>query len=86
MFGGNCTFGVCNYDFDAYESKIKDLEQFVDYDAAFSRYMERLNIADKHGCLVNDDLWLVYIDDENRITQFEQLDWKAKCKLVELDK
>lgn len=86
MFGGKNTFGVCNYDMDDYEPKIENLEQFKNYDDAFKRYMERLDISNKQGCLVNEDLWLVYIDDSNRIVQFEQLDWKVKCKIVELTK
>lgn len=86
MFGGKNTFGVCTYDMDGYEPKIENLEQFKNYDDAFKRYMERLDIVNKQGCLVNDELWLVYIDDSNRIIQFEQLDWKVKCKIVELDK
>ncbi len=87
MWGGKSIYGVCNYDMNGYEPKVENLEKFVDYDLAFARYMERLKLADKSSCLVNSDLWLVYIEeDTNRIVQFEQLDWKCHCKLVDLDK
>ena len=78
-------FGVCRYEFDDYNSKIKDLEKFNTYDEAYNRYMTLLETADKTNTFINKDLWLVYIDEFNRIVQFEQLDWKVKCKLMELN-
>ena len=78
-------FGVCRYEFDDYNPKIKDLEIFNTYDEAYNHYMTLLETADKTNTFINKDLWLVYIDEFNRIVQFEQLDWKVKCKLMELN-
>lgn len=78
-------FGICNYEFNGYNPKVKNLEKFDTYDEAYNRYMELLQIADKSNLFINEDLWLVYIDEFNRIMQFEQLDWKIHCKLVGLD-
>lgn len=79
-------FGVCNYDFDDYDSKIKNLEIFDTYDEAYNRYKERLLLnVNESNLFRNKDLWLVYIDEFNRIVQFEQLEWKKKCRLIGLD-
>ena len=78
------TFGVCRYEFDEYNPKIKELKKFKTYDEAYNYYMTLLEIADKSNLFINKDLWLVYIDEYNRIIQFEQLNWKIKCKIVEL--
>ena len=78
-------FGVCRYEFDDYNPKIKDLEKFNTYDEAYNRYMTFLETANKTNTFINKDLWLVYINKFNRIIQFEQLDWKVKCKLMELN-
>ena len=79
-------FGICNYNFDSYNSIIKNLEIFDTYDEAYNCYKERLLLnVNKSNLFRNKDLWLVYIDEFNRIVQFEQLDWKVKCKLMELN-
>ena len=77
-------FGVCRYEFDDYNPKIKDLEIFNTYDEAYNHYMTLLETADKTNTFINKDLWLVYIDEFNRIVQFEQLDWKVKCKIFDI--
>ena len=79
-------FGVCNYNFDGYNPVIENLEIFDTYDEAYNRYKERLLLnVNKSNLFRNKDLWLVYTDEFNHIVQFEQLDWKVKCKLVELN-
>ena len=78
-------FGVCRYKFDDYNPKIKDLEIFNTYSEAYTRYITLLIMADKTNTFVDKDLWLIYIDEFNCIVQFEQLDWKVKCKLMELN-
>lgn len=75
-------FGVCKYEFDDYNPKIKNLEIFNTYWEAYNRYMTLLEKADK---IIDEDLWIIYIDEFNRIVQFEQLNWKVKCKLMELN-
>ena len=75
-------FGVCRYEFDDYNPKIKDLEKFDTYNEAYNRYITLLETADKTNTFINKDLWIVYIDEYNRIVQFEQLDWKVKCRLI----
>lgn len=77
-------FGVCRYEFDDYNPKIKDLEIFNTYDEAYNRYMTLLETADKTNTFINKDLWLVYVNEFNRIVQFEQLDWKVKCKIFDI--
>ena len=78
-------FGVCRYEFDNYNPKIKDLEKFNTYDEAYNHYITILEAADKTNIYFNKNLWIVYIDEFNRVTQFEQIDWEIKCKLVELN-
>ena len=77
-------FGICNYDMDSYEPKIKNLEIFDNYYKAYGRYLELKLKSDEYDCFTDSNLWIVYIDDYNRIVQFEQLTWKIKCKIVEL--
>lgn len=72
-------FGVCNYDMDGYEPKIENLEIYDKYEDAYERYIINYFLEDN-----NNNLWLVYINEENLIVQFEQLSWKIKCKIVEL--
>lgn len=79
-------FGICNYDMNGYEPKIKNLEIFDNYYQALGRYLELKLKSDEYDTFTNSDLWLVYIDDYNRIIQFEQLTWKTKCKIVEFKK
>ena len=78
-------YGVCNYELNGYNPKVENLEIFNTYGEAYNRYMALLQVADKSNLFKNNDLWLIYIDEYNRIVQFEQLDWKIKCKLVELN-
>lgn len=77
-------FGICNYDMDGYEPKIENLEIFDNYYRALGRYLELKLKSDEYDTFTDSNLWLVYIDDYNRIVQFEQLTWKIKCKIVEL--
>ena len=77
-------FGICNYDMDGYEPKIENLEIFDNYYKAYGRYLELKLKSDEYDCFTDSNLWIVYIDDYNRIVQFEQLTWKIKCKIVEL--
>lgn len=77
-------FGICNYDMDGYEPKIENLEIFDNYYEALSRYLRLKLNSDKYG-FTNSDLWIVYINENNLIVQFEQLSWNIKCKLVEID-
>lgn len=78
-------FGVCNYDFYGYKPKIENLEIFDEYCEALNKYLEIKIKSDEYEVFTNSDLWIVYIDENNRIVQFEQLDWKTKCKIVELN-
>ena len=77
-------FGICNYDMDRYEPKIENLEIFDNYYQALGRYLELKLKSNEYDTFTNSDLWLVYIDENNLIVQFEQLTWKVKCKTVEL--
>lgn len=76
-------FGICNYNMDGYKSKIENLEIFDDYYKALGRYLELKLKSDEYDTFTNSDLWLVYINEDNLIVQFEQLTWKIKCKTVE---
>ena len=76
-------FGICNYNMNGYESKIENLEIFDDYYKALGRYLELKLKSDEYDTFTNSDLWLVYINEDNLIVQFEQLTWKVKCKTVE---
>ena len=77
-------FGICNYDMDGYEPKIENLEIFDKYYQALGRYLELKLKSDEYDTFTNSDLWLVYINEDNLIVQFEQLTWKIKCKIVGL--
>lgn len=81
MMGVN-TYGVCTYDFDAYEPKLEELVKFNTYDEAFDYYMKKLP-KKRTGYLFPKDFWLVILDENDNIVQFEQLDWKVKSKIVE---
>ena len=76
-------FGICNYNMDGYEPKIENLEIFDSYYQAWGRYLELKLKSDEYDSFTNSDLWLVYINENNSIVQFEQLTWKIKCKIVE---
>ena len=77
-------FGICNYDMDGYEPKIENLEIFDKYYQALGRYLELKLKSDEYDTFTNSDLWLVYINEDNLIVQFEQLTWKIKCKLIDI--
>ena len=49
-------FGVCRYEFDDYNPKIKNLEIFNTYEEAYNRYMTLLETADKTNTFINKDL------------------------------
>lgn len=76
-------FGICNYDINGYEPKIENLEIFDKYYQALGRYLELKLKSDEYDTFTDSDLWLVYINEDNLIVQFEQLTWKIKCKTVE---
>ena len=80
-------FGICNYDMNGYEPKIENLEIFDNYYEALGRYLGlKLNLdSDEYDSFINSDLWLIYINENNVIVQFEQLNWNTKCKLVEVN-
>lgn len=77
-------FGICTYDMDGYEPKIENLEIFDNYYQALGRYLELKLNSDEYDSFTNSDLWLVYINENNLVVQFEQLSWNIKCKLVEI--
>ena len=67
-----------------FPAEIENLEIFDDYYKAYGRYMELSLYSDEFDAFTGSNLWIVYIDENNRIVQFEQLSWKIKCKIVEL--
>ena len=76
-------FGVCNYDLDGYEPKVENLEIYDSYETAFGQYMKKV-IEDPHYPFTWDKtLWYVWVEND-MITQFEQLDKKTKCRLVNI--
>ena len=75
------TFGVCKCDLRTYDYEIRDLKRFNEYNEALAYYMKLLKANEIESC----NLWIVYIDENNYIVQFEQLTWKIKCKIVELE-
>lgn len=74
-------FGVCNYDFNAYESKIENLEIYDSYEEAFSQYMKKLTNDEHYPYTWDKTLWYVWIED-NKIIQFEQLNTKTRYRMV----
>ena len=78
-------FGVCNYDFDAYEPKVENLEKFDTYEEAFERYMQRLMENEHYPYYIDKTLWYVWIEGDKRIVQFQRLNEKTKCKIIEVD-
>ena len=78
-------FGVCNYNFDTYEPKIENLKYFENYEDAFDYYMDILTHYQSYPYAFDRTLWIVWINENNRIIQFEQLSNKTKCKLVEIN-
>ena len=78
-------FGICNYNMNGYEPKIENLEIFDNYYKALGRYLGLKLNSDEYDSFTNSDLWLIYINENNLIVQFEQLSWNIKCKLVEMD-
>lgn len=78
-------FGICNYDMDGYKPKIENLEIFDNYYEALNKYLGLKLDSDEYDSFTDSDLWLVYINENNLIIQFEQLSWDIKCKLVEIN-
>lgn len=76
-------FGVCNYDFNAYESKIENLEIYDSYGEAFNKYLQRVTKDEHYPYTLDKTLWYVWIED-NKIVQFEQLSTKTRCRMVEV--
>lgn len=79
-------FGVCKCILNKYtydNLKIEDLEIFEDYDSAYNRYIKRLNNTDNPRW-INYNLWIVWIREDNKIVQFEQLSWHTECKIIAL--
>lgn len=78
------TYGVCNYDFSAYEPKVENLEKFESYEEAFSQYMKKVTSDSHYPYTWDDTLWYVWIEDDKKIIQFNQLDTKVRCRIVEI--
>lgn len=87
-------YGVCICDLYI-TNTIKDLKIFDTYEEACSYYLEKINKSSdltwidssfENYSWINPNLWIVWIrKSDNRIEQFDQLTWKTKCKLVELE-
>ena len=80
-------FGVCFCDLD-FTNKVENLEIFGSYKNAFKRYYEILSVLcfKENPRWIPNDLWIVWIRQDNKIEQWEQLIWNTKCKIIELEK
>ena len=78
-------FGVCNrlYNSIYNANDIYDLEVFEDYESAYKCYISRLDIEDNPR-YIYPDLWIVWIREDNKIEQWEQLSWHTECKIIDL--
>ena len=76
-------FGVCNYDFNVYESKVKNLQRFKTYKEAFEYYFKEVRKGEGYPYAWDSTLWIVWIEGD-RIIQFEQLKENVRCRLVDL--
>ena len=77
------TFAVCRYDPNAYSPKVTDLERFETYDEAYEYYKMRVLKLEMLGYLIPKDWWLAFIDENDRIVQLQQLDWRIKSTFIE---
>lgn len=73
-------YGVCKFDVD-YDDKPKHLVKFETYEEARIYYIKEY-VMHKH--YIDDDIWIVYIDSNNTIVQFDQLIPHVKTKIVQL--
>lgn len=73
-------FGVCNRSF--FDS-ICSLEIFETYEEAYRNYISRLDIEDNPR-YIYPDLWIVWIREDNKIVQWEQLSWHTECRIIDL--
>ena len=73
-------FGVCN---TSTLNEIYNLEFFEDYESAYKCYISRLNIEDNPR-YIYPDLWIVWIREDNKIVQWEQLSWHTECRIIDL--
>lgn len=80
-------FGVCNYDFNACDPKVENLERFDTYKEAFDCYLKRMTEYEDYPYNIGytDDLWIVWITEDNKIVQFEQTSLNAKCKIIDIN-
>lgn len=76
-------FGVCRYDFDSYNSKLTELQQFDTYEEAYDCYMTKLAEYEHYPYGLDNTLWYVWIEN-GRIIQFEQLSMRTKCRIVKV--
>ena len=73
-------FGVCNRSFF---DGIYGLEIFETYEEAYRNYISRLDIEDNPR-YIYPDLWIVWIREDNKIVQWEQLSWHTECKIIDI--
>ena len=76
------TFGICNYDPDEHEPKVRDLVKFATYKEAWDAYIKEI-AEEKRTGPIPGDLWIVYISDDV-IVQREQLSLNIKACYLEL--
>ena len=78
-------FGVCNrlYNSIYNANDIYNLEIFEDYTTALSCYMQRLTNTD-YPMYIDESLWIVWIREDNKMVQWEQLSWNTECKIIDL--
>ena len=73
-------YGVCEFDVD-YDDKPKHLVKFETYEEARIHYIKEY-VMHKH--YIDNDIWIVYIDNNNEIVQFDQLIPHVRTKIVQL--
>lgn len=80
-------FGVCFCNLD-FTDEVENLEIFESYENAFKRYYEILSVLcfKENPRWIPNDLWIIWIRQNNKIEQWEQLIWNTKCKTIELEK
>lgn len=73
-------YGVCEFDID-YDDKPKHLVKFETYEEARIHYIKEYVM---HRHYIDNDIWIVYIDSNNEIVQFDQLIPHVRTKIVQL--
>ena len=80
---GSYDYGVVLCDLERSEPMVELLCRYYSYEDAFKYYKMMFNEhINDHEYL--NQLWLAFINEDNQITQFDQLQWKKKTKIVEL--